>query len=538
MGRLSPHGHEPSRGRVGHARRAARARRVRRAARTRGCACRAPLASYDLEVAAGASLLATAYYAALTGFAVPAQRSLVMIAVALAALVSRRRIERRAARRGDARRRARLGSVRAAVGVVLAVVRRGRDPARARGAPAAGARVAGRGCGAARAPRSSSCACNGGSGSRCCRSPRGTSARSRIVGPLVNLVAIPFFNLVPRAADRARDARVVVRCARGVGGAARARAGSLAGATVRALHAVARVADRGRVALPLPPWPALAAAALGVALAVGGAALPGRRLAWLALLPVVPAGAAPRRRTAARASSCSTSATGSPCSSRRARTGCCSMRGRRRRRVSTAASRSCLPALAAGGRRGLDRLIVSHADNDHAGGAAAIVAAFPGVDVLKGPDVAQLRGRICVAGDAWEWDGVRFSHPASRRRFRCARQRELVRAEGRGGRELAARHRRHRAARRERRARRSRSQPTSSSCRITAARRRRRRRSSRPSAREHAIVSAGYANRWGFPRPEVRERWQQSGASVIGDRRRGRRQRRAGARPRRRHGRT
>ena len=39
-----------------------------------------------------ASLLATAYYAALTGFAVPAQRSLVMIAVALAALASRRRV--------------------------------------------------------------------------------------------------------------------------------------------------------------------------------------------------------------------------------------------------------------------------------------------------------------------------------------------------------------------------------------------------------------------------------------------------------------
>jgi competence protein ComEC len=30
-----------------------------------------------------------------------------------------------------------------------------------------------------------------------------------------------------------------------------------------------------------------------------------------------------------------------------------------------------------------------------------------------------------------------------------------------------------------------------------------------------AIVSAGYANRWGFPRPEVRERWRQSGAAVV-----------------------
>ncbi|HET8698588.1 MAG TPA: hypothetical protein VFO94_13930, partial [Gammaproteobacteria bacterium] len=28
------------------------------------------------------------------------------------------------------------------------------------------------------------------------------------------------------------------------------------------------------------------------------------------------------------------------------------------------------------------------------------------------------------------------------------------------------------------------------------------------------IVSAGYANRWGFPKPAVRERWEASGAVV------------------------
>ncbi len=50
------------------------------------------LAAYDLEVAAAASVLATAGYAALTGFALPAQRSLTMIVVALAIVVSRREI--------------------------------------------------------------------------------------------------------------------------------------------------------------------------------------------------------------------------------------------------------------------------------------------------------------------------------------------------------------------------------------------------------------------------------------------------------------
>ena len=51
-----------------------------------------PLASFDLEVAAVASVASTAYYSALTGFAIPAQRSLLMIAIALALLVSRRAV--------------------------------------------------------------------------------------------------------------------------------------------------------------------------------------------------------------------------------------------------------------------------------------------------------------------------------------------------------------------------------------------------------------------------------------------------------------
>jgi competence protein ComEC len=32
---------------------------------------------------------------------------------------------------------------------------------------------------------------------------------------------------------------------------------------------------------------------------------------------------------------------------------------------------------------------------------------------------------------------------------------------------------------------------------------------------ELAIVSAGFANRWGFPRAEVRQRWEQAGAAVV-----------------------
>ena len=49
-------------------------------------------ALYDLEAAAVVSAFGTVYYAALTGFAVPAQRSLVMIMAALAFAVSRRAV--------------------------------------------------------------------------------------------------------------------------------------------------------------------------------------------------------------------------------------------------------------------------------------------------------------------------------------------------------------------------------------------------------------------------------------------------------------
>lgn len=66
-----------------------------------------------------------------------------------------------------------------------------------------------------------------------------------------------------------------------------------------------------------------------------------------------------------------------------------------------------VPTLRSLGVRHLDRLLVSHGDGDHAGGAGAVVAAYPGVERL-GAD-----GTPCRAGDAWIWDGVRFEllHP-------------------------------------------------------------------------------------------------------------------------------
>src|SRR6185312_12259331 len=68
-----------------------------------------------------------------------------------------------------------------------------------------------------------------------------------------------------------------------------------------------------------------------------------------------------------------------------------------------------LPAIHALGVTRLDLLMISHGDNDHAGGAEAVVDAFPQARRLAG-EPARLRVPMaqCVAGQAWQWDGVRF----------------------------------------------------------------------------------------------------------------------------------
>ncbi|WP_422909032.1 DNA internalization-related competence protein ComEC/Rec2 [Pseudomonas sp. MAC6] len=74
--------------------------------------------------------------------------------------------------------------------------------------------------------------------------------------------------------------------------------------------------------------------------------------------------------------------------------------------------RVVLPSLRALDVRALDLLLISHADNDHAGGAAAIKRGLPVRQVLSGePDklAPSLQAEACVSGQHWQWDGVKFS---------------------------------------------------------------------------------------------------------------------------------
>lgn len=66
-----------------------------------------------------------------------------------------------------------------------------------------------------------------------------------------------------------------------------------------------------------------------------------------------------------------------------------------------------VPYLRHAGVSHLDALVVSHGDRDHRGGAPAVLHAYPGA-YRRG-----WHGKPCRAGQHWEWDGVvfRFIHP-------------------------------------------------------------------------------------------------------------------------------
>lgn len=83
-------------------------------------------------------------------------------------------------------------------------------------------------------------------------------------------------------------------------------------------------------------------------------------------------------------------------------------------RDSDAGERVLLPLLRARGERRIDRLVLSHRDLDHVGGAGAVLKAMPVDDVLSSLEsghpllgLAQHTTR-CSAGQSWDWDGVRF----------------------------------------------------------------------------------------------------------------------------------
>lgn len=84
---------------------------------------------------------------------------------------------------------------------------------------------------------------------------------------------------------------------------------------------------------------------------------------------------------------------------------------------SDAGHRVLVPLLRAMGER-IDTVVISHRDNDHSGGAEAVLTMQPDATLLSSiedthPLQAVRQATRCVAGQSWNWDGVRFDvlHP-------------------------------------------------------------------------------------------------------------------------------
>ncbi|MFA9461550.1 DNA internalization-related competence protein ComEC/Rec2 [Thiohalorhabdus methylotrophus] len=171
------------------------------------------------------------------------------------------------------------------------------------------------------------------------------------------------------------------------------------------------------------------------------------------------------------------------------------------------------PFLHSRGWAAVDRLVVSHGDNDHLGGCAGLRERVAIRETAGAPAGG---GRVLNAGDGWRWDGVRFrvlapapggsaeGNAASRvlevtaagqrvllpGDLEEAGERRLVRAgELREQAVVVAPH--HGSA-------------TSSSPAFVAA-----------TDPEWVVYSTGYRNRWGFPRPEVAARYARVGAAAL-----------------------
>jgi competence protein ComEC len=173
-----------------------------------------------------------------------------------------------------------------------------------------------------------------------------------------------------------------------------------------------------------------------------------------------------------------------------------------------------LPFLREVGRHRVDLLVLSHGDLDHAGGASMLRDGIAIGDVLSGePGRVSVVARPCERGQAWGWDGVRFTmlHPEPGADWRGNDASCVLRIDNGNGSVLLTGDIESRVERML--AEKGRLAPAT----VVFAPHHGSRSSSSGAFVEttrptYVAYAAGWANRYGFPAAEVRQRWEATGA--------------------------
>lgn len=184
----------------------------------------------------------------------------------------------------------------------------------------------------------------------------------------------------------------------------------------------------------------------------------------------------------------------------------------------SAASAVIVPFLRRRGHPAVDRLIVSHGDADHGGGTEALRQEVAVRGLWSGEPHRIGNGAVaCVAGQRWEWDGVRFSvlHPASDHRQSGNNASCVLRIENAAGALLLTGDIETSVERQL-----LRSDPGALRARLVVAPHHGSRSSSATDFVEQVdaeavLFATGWRNRYGFPDEGVAARWRQSGATTF-----------------------
>ena len=176
------------------------------------------------------------------------------------------------------------------------------------------------------------------------------------------------------------------------------------------------------------------------------------------------------------------------------------------------------PYLVQRGYRHIDRLVISHSDNDHSGGAASLFEQFDVFSVQGGePEkITWARSTRCRAGQRWVWDEVSFEYLAPFAQRTGNNASCVLRIETAAGRVVLLPGDIEQGVERQLLKRRRpelaadilvvphHGSRTSSSAEFIAA--------VRPGL---ALFAVGYRNRFGFPKADVQARYRAAGATLI-----------------------